>query len=88
MSSNPSSSAEYLAIISATLNDMYRPRVFFDILPGKRNQNLLDGVLKNSGGSPAYNINCSFDPDLKYYDNTIYLAFQIASLLFCLWVAL
>ena len=49
---------------------MYRPRLFFDILPGNVNPNLLDVVLRNSGGSPAYNINCTFDPDLPFYGST------------------
>jgi hypothetical protein len=44
-----------------------RPRVFFNISPSKtHSSNLYDVILRNSGGSPAFNITCLFDPDLPY----------------------
>jgi hypothetical protein len=52
--------------IAFQLQEIYRPRVFFNIVPdGKVNR--LYVVLRNSGRSPAYNIGCIFDPDLPYY---------------------
>lgn len=54
------------------LQEMHRPRVFFDIVPDKR-ANLLNVVLRNSGRSPAFNITCILDPDLPY-DNGISLS--------------
>ena len=50
------------------LRQIYRPRVFFDIVPARLN--MLNFHLRNSGRSPAFNISCSFNPDLPYYDDT------------------
>jgi hypothetical protein len=54
--------------ITFELQDIYRPRIFFDITIGNK-INLLDVVLRNSGRSPAYGISCDFEPDLPYYNN-------------------
>jgi hypothetical protein len=47
--------------------EWHRPRLFLDIVPGKKT-NIMDILLRNSGGSPAYGIDCTFEPDLPYYD--------------------
>jgi hypothetical protein len=60
----------YLKEIVDEIHDLRRPRVFLDILPNETKSNILDIVLKNIGGSPAYNISCSFSPDLPYYEKT------------------
>ena len=49
------------------IEELNRPRIFFNIVPVK--VNVLNMILRNSGRSPAYNISCSFDPDLPYYEN-------------------
>src|SRR5215212_2943038 len=59
---------EYLRDLLFELREMRRPRVFFDIVPNETRSQILDVVLRNVGGSPAYNINCKFDPDLPYYE--------------------
>jgi hypothetical protein len=51
------------------IKEIYRPRLFFDIKPFK--PHLLEVVLRNSGRSPAYYINCSFVPDLPYGDGQL-----------------
>lgn len=50
------------------LQEIHRPRVFFDIVPDRR-ANMLNVVLRNSGKSPAFNVTCNLDPDLPYYDD-------------------
>jgi hypothetical protein len=57
----------YLGELLSELNNIFRPRLFFNILPD--NQGNLEVVLRNSGRSASYNITCSFDPDLPYYGN-------------------
>jgi hypothetical protein len=51
----------------AESREIYRPRVFVNIVPNRK-VNILDIILRNSGRSPAFNITCSFDPDLPYYN--------------------
>jgi hypothetical protein len=67
---NRSTTEKSLSTIAETLKEMCRPRVFFDIVPGQTNPNLLDVILRNSGGSPAYHITCKFKDDLFYYEGT------------------
>ena len=68
MHSEAPSSDKSLASIAETLNEIHRPRLFFNISPGQIRPNLLDVTFRNNGGSPAYDINCMFDPDLYYYE--------------------
>ena len=49
------------------LNESNRPRVHLTILISR--SDLIDMVLRNSGKSPAYDITCTFNPDLPYYSN-------------------
>ena len=46
-----------------------RPRIFVDLVCEK--PNILDLMIRNSGGSPAYDIKCIFDPDLPYHETTL-----------------
>lgn len=57
--------------LAEILAEMCRPRLFFDISPRENNPNLLDIVLSNSGWTAAFHINCIFDPDIPYYENTM-----------------
>lgn len=42
------------------------PAVSLKIIPDKSNFNLLNMVLKNTGGGPAYDVSVNFSPDLPY----------------------
>lgn len=42
------------------------PAVTVKIIPDKDNFNLLNLLIKNTGGGPAYDITIHFDPDLPY----------------------
>jgi len=61
--------------------EMCRPRLVFDIAPGKKYwYEFYNASLKNAGGSPAYNISCIFNPDLPYADNSSLAALPIFKL--------
>ena len=47
------------------------PAVSIKVVPSTDAANVLNLVLKNSGGSPAYNVSVKFDPDLPYKDITL-----------------
>ena len=67
---NVSSSNDSLERLNIFLYESWRPRLFFDILPVNINSGYLDVVLRNSGGSAAYNINFKFAPDIYYYEES------------------
>lgn len=46
------------------------PFVSLKIVPDKSNS-LLNVIMKNTGGSPAYNVSVSFKPDLPYHDTSL-----------------
>ena len=56
-----------LKSISENLGKSLRPFVIFDIRPSKINTQFLEVVIKNSGKSPAYDVNMKFEPDLDYF---------------------
>ena len=47
------------------------PVVSVKILPDSTNFEMLNIVIKNTGGSPAYDVSIWFDPDLPYFDGFI-----------------
>lgn len=56
-------------ILRELLNEiriLNRPRVFFNIRPLELD--MLSIIIRNSGTTPAYDINCYFDPDLPYHE--------------------
>ena len=58
--------------------EIWRPRLVFDIAPSKKYwSDFYDVSLKNAGGSPAYNITCSLNPDLPYGENSTLSALRI-----------
>jgi hypothetical protein len=59
--------AKVIKELTLEIQDIYRPRIFFDIIPDKK-INLLNIVLRNSGRTAGYDITCTFNPDLPYYD--------------------
>lgn len=67
--SNPESEIkDKLEIILNEIYEIYRPRVFFDIIPHNKKINILVVTLRNAGRTPAYNITCKFEPDIPYYE--------------------
>ncbi len=71
MESKDASSDNTIGKLTEILTEMCRPRLFFDISPRENDPNLLDVVLSNSGWTAAFHINCIFDPDIPYYENTM-----------------
>ena len=64
--------ASLLGKIVEELRELRRPRLVFDIGPSEQEwPSFYEVVLKNVGGSPAYDISCTFDPDLPYHDTTL-----------------
>jgi len=68
VSKTESTIVDKLEIIAKEIHEIYRPRVFFDIVPHDKKINILMVVLKNAGRTPAYDITCKFDPDIPYYE--------------------
>lgn len=68
----------YLLATRAMVDEMKKqraateePAVSIKVVPSTDAANVLNLVLKNSGGSPAYNVSVKFDPDLPYKDITL-----------------
>jgi len=66
----------YLLATRAMVDEMKKqrqaieePAVSIKAVPSADAANILNLILKNSGGGPAYDISVSFDPDLPYKDN-------------------
>ncbi|WP_199624793.1 hypothetical protein [Paenibacillus alkalitolerans] len=47
------------------------PVVSVRIVPDEINFGMLNFLIKNTGGSPAYDVSISFDPDLPYHGGTV-----------------
>lgn len=47
------------------------PAVSIRILPDRRNVSLLNIILKNTGGGPAYDVSVEFEPDLPYMSSSL-----------------
>jgi hypothetical protein len=51
-----------------------RPRVIVQIRPSKSSINLLNFEIKNVGNTPALDISCHFDPDIRYQKTDLQLS--------------
>lgn len=61
---------QYLQATRDMVNEMRKqnePAVTVKIVNSKDSKNDLNVWIKNTGGSPAYNVSINFDPDLPYY---------------------
>jgi hypothetical protein len=47
------------------------PAVSIKIIPDAKEPHILNMIIKNTGGGPAYDVSVTFDPDIAYGDTTL-----------------